>query len=149
MRDSELRGMILERLYNQRHRELVDFETELGDMSLPDGAMQSIVRQLEKKGLIERPSRPKKGLAQGRITTYGVDVVEQTRSPPMSILLKQPVAVQIPSDVQSRTHNTQNTDGLNQVAIAAHHSKTTQNTDKSLTWTRKLIGMLNKFTRKV
>jgi hypothetical protein len=49
MRDNELRGIILEALYNQRRRDLVDFETELGKLPLPDGAMESIVRQLEKK----------------------------------------------------------------------------------------------------
>jgi hypothetical protein len=78
MRDNELRGIILEALYNQRRRDLVDFETELGKLPLPDGAMESIVRQLEKKGLIERPFRPLSGLGKGRITAYGIDVVEKT-----------------------------------------------------------------------
>jgi hypothetical protein len=35
MRDNELRGIILEALYNQRRRDLVDFETELGKLPLP------------------------------------------------------------------------------------------------------------------
>jgi len=78
MRDSELRGIILEALYNQRGRDLVDFETEIGKLPLPDGAMESIVRQLEKKGLVERPFRPLSGLGKGRITVYGVEVVEGT-----------------------------------------------------------------------
>ena len=34
MRGSELRGIILEALYNQRRRDLVDFETELGTLLL-------------------------------------------------------------------------------------------------------------------
>jgi hypothetical protein len=67
MRDNELRGIILEALYNQRCRDLVDFETELGKLPLPDGAMGSIVRQLEKKGLIERPFRPLSGLKPARM----------------------------------------------------------------------------------
>jgi hypothetical protein len=36
MRDNELRGIILEALYNQRRKDLVDFETELGKLPLPD-----------------------------------------------------------------------------------------------------------------
>jgi hypothetical protein len=87
MRDNELRGIILEALYNQRRRDLVDFETELGKLPLPDGAMESIVRQLEKKGLIERPFRPRSGVGKGRITAYGIDVVEKTTSPPLSMTL--------------------------------------------------------------
>jgi hypothetical protein len=94
MRDNELRGIILEALYNQRRRDLVDFETELGKLPLPDGAMESIVRQLEKKGLIERPFRPRSGVGKGRITAYGIDVVEKTTSPPLSILFQQHIRVQ-------------------------------------------------------
>jgi hypothetical protein len=62
MRDSELRGIILEALYNQRRRDLVDFETELGKLSLPGGAVESLLRQLEKRGLIERSLRSVSGL---------------------------------------------------------------------------------------
>ena len=48
MRDNELRGIILEALYNQRRKDLVDFETELGKLPLPDGAMESIVKRLNR-----------------------------------------------------------------------------------------------------
>jgi hypothetical protein len=34
MRDNEMRGIILEALYNHRRRDLVDFETELGKLPL-------------------------------------------------------------------------------------------------------------------
>src|SRR4051812_36546493 len=62
MRDKELRGIILEALYKHRRRAHVDFETEIG--KLP--AMESIVRQLEKKGLVERTFKPFSGLGMGR-----------------------------------------------------------------------------------
>ena len=54
MRDSELRGIILEALYNQRRKDLVDLDQELGGLPVPRGAAESILRQLV-KGLVERP----------------------------------------------------------------------------------------------
>ena len=86
MRDSELRGIILEALYNQRRRDLVEFETELGKLSLPGGSVESILRQLEKRGLIERSLRSVSGLGKGRITAYGIELVERRTNPPLSIL---------------------------------------------------------------
>ena len=59
MRDSELRGVILEALYNQRHKDLVSFDQELGGLPAAHGATESILRQLEKKGL-----------GRGGITTF-------------------------------------------------------------------------------
>ena len=50
-----------------------------------------------KKGLVERPTQPLSGLGNGRITGFGIDVVQGTTSPPLSILLHQRITVQ---DVQ-------------------------------------------------
>ena len=97
MRDSELRGLILEALYNQRRNDLVNLDQELGALPAPRGATESIVRQLVKKGLVERPIQPLSGLGTGRITAYGIDVVQGTTRPPLSILLHQRITVQ---DVQ-------------------------------------------------
>jgi hypothetical protein len=131
MRDNELRGIILEALYNQRRRDLVDFETELGKLPLPDGAMESIVRQLEKKGLIERPFRPRSGVGKGRITAYGIDVVEKTTSPPLSILFQQHIRVQDSSDVQIGTGNMQNVSDIKKMNNAIDHSQASQDAPKS------------------
>jgi hypothetical protein len=51
MPDSELRGVILEALYNQRRKDLVSLDQELGGLPVPHGATESILRQLVKKGL--------------------------------------------------------------------------------------------------
>ena len=102
MRDNELRGRILEALYNQRRNDLVNLDQELGGPPLPHGATESILRQLVKKGLIERPVQPLNGLGNARITAYGIDVVQGTTRPPLSILLHQRIAVQ---DVQVREGN--------------------------------------------
>ena len=50
-----------------------------------------------KKGLVERPIQSLNGLGNARITAYGIDVVQGTTSPPLSILLHQRITVQ---DVQ-------------------------------------------------
>ena len=105
MRDSELRGLILEALYNQRRKDLVNLDQEVGGLPLPHVGTESILRQLVKKGLIERPIQPLSGLGTGRITAYGIDVVQGTTRPPVSILLHQRITVQ---DVQVGEGNIQN-----------------------------------------
>jgi hypothetical protein len=89
MRDSELRGLILEALYNQRREDLVNLDQELGGVPVPHSATESILRQLVKKGLVDRPIQSLNGLGNARITAYGIDVVEGTTSPPVSIVLHQ------------------------------------------------------------
>src|ERR1700737_2502559 len=93
MRDNELRGLLLEALYNQRRQDLGNLDQELGALPVPHGATESILRQLVKKGLLERPVQPLSGLGTGRITAYGIDVVQGTTSPPLSILLHQRITV--------------------------------------------------------
>ena len=105
MRDSELRGIILEALYNQRRKDSVNLDQELGGLPVPRGAAESILRQLVKKGLVERPIQPLNGLGTGRITAYGIDVVQGKTSPPLSILLHQRITVQ---DEQVGEGNIQN-----------------------------------------
>ena len=89
MRDSELLGVILEALYNQHRKDLVNLDQELGGLPVPHGSTESILRQLVKKGLVERPIQSLNGLGNARITAYGIDVVEGTTSPPVSIVLHQ------------------------------------------------------------
>jgi len=139
-----LRGIILEALYNQRGRDLVDFETEIGKLPLPDGAMESIVRQLEKKGLVERPFRPLSGLGKGRITVYGVEVVEGTTSPPLSILFQQHIVVR---DAQIATGNIQNVSDIKETNTAIDHSQASQDAPKSLfePISKLLMRILKKF----
>ena len=55
MRDSEWRGVILEALYNERRKDLVNLDDDLGGLPVPQSATESILRQLVKKGLVERP----------------------------------------------------------------------------------------------
>jgi hypothetical protein len=64
MRDSEVRGLILEALYNQRRKGLVNLDQEVGGLPVPHSATESILRQLVKKGLVERPIQSLNGLGK-------------------------------------------------------------------------------------
>src|ERR1700732_3990674 len=121
MRDSELRGIILEALYNQRRRDLVDFETDLGKLSLPGGAVESILRQLEKKGLIERPLRSLSGLGKGRITAYGMEVVERTTNPPLSIHFRQNITAEDSSEVRICSGNIPHVSDIKEMNSPINH----------------------------
>jgi len=90
------------------------------------------LKMLEKKGLIERPFRPLSGLGKGRITAYGIDVVEKTTSPPLSILFQQQhIKVQDSSDVQIATGNMQNVSDIEKMNTAIDHSQASQDAPKS------------------
>ena len=127
MRDNELRGLILEALYNQRRKDLVNLDQELGALPVPHGATESILRQLVKKGLLERPIQPLNGLGNARITAYGIDVVQGTTSPPVSIVLHQRITVQ---DVQVGEGNIQNV-GDTKLDVPMDHSEAIQDKPKS------------------
>ena len=127
MRDNELRGLILEALYNQRHKDLVNLDQELGALPVPHGATESILRHLVKKGLLERPIQPLNGLGNARITAYGIDVVQGTTSPPVSIVLHQRITVQ---DVQVGEGNIQNV-GDTKLDVPMDHSEAIQDKPKS------------------
>jgi hypothetical protein len=45
MRDSEVRGLILEALYNQRRKDLVNLDDEVGGPPLPHGATERFLQE--------------------------------------------------------------------------------------------------------
>ena len=151
MRDSELRGIILRTLYSQRRRDLVSFDQELGGLPVPDGATESILRQLQKKGLIERPVQALSGLGSGRITQAGIEVIEGKRNPPVSIIFQHATGPNLELDAA----NTEN-DGIlksdvvmdhSHDSVAVNHSHESQDKSKApFGWMRKwVIDMLGKF----
>jgi hypothetical protein len=91
MKDAEARGVVLERFYDARHK--VDW---LGLKALSTHVMieytvlANICRQLAQHHLIEW--KPLLGLGEvidgmGRITAHGIDVVEDTAAPPITVTL--------------------------------------------------------------
>src|SRR6202048_113170 len=127
MRDSELRGFILDALYDQRRKGLVNLDQELGGLPVARGATESILRQLVKKVLVERPIQPLNGLGTGRITAYGIDVVQGKTSPPLSILLQQRITVQ---DEQVGEGNIQNV-SYTKLNVPMDHPEVSQDKPKS------------------
>ena len=71
MRDSELRGLILEALYNQGRKDLVNLDQELGALPVPHGATESILRQLVNKGLIVLRQKTRRLFLLNLLTQYG------------------------------------------------------------------------------
>jgi hypothetical protein len=150
MRDNELRGLILEALYNQRRKDLVNLDQELGGLPVPHSATESILRQLVKKGLVERPIQLLNGLGTARITAYGIDVVQGTTRPPVSILLHQRITVQ---DVQVGERSVQNVSDTKldiqnvsdtELNVPIHHPEASQDTPKSSferlrTWWKRVL----------
>ena len=127
MRDSELRGIILEALYNQRGKDLVSLDQQLSRLPVSHGATESILRQLVKKRLIERPLQSLSGLGNARISAYGIDVVQGTTSPPLSILFRQHITVQNVQDDKGNKQNVSDT----KLNVPMVDSETSQNKPKS------------------
>ena len=143
MRDNDLRGLILEALYNQRRKDLVNLDDDLGGLPVPQSATESILRQLVKKGLVERPIQSLNGLGNARITAYGIDVVEGTTSPPVSIVLHQRTV----QDVQVGEGNQNVSDTTLDVPMdqsEASHDKPKSSFERIRKWWKR---MMEKFRR--
>jgi hypothetical protein len=87
MDDSELRGLVLNAIYQRRgDGRLIDFDA-LKLSSVPPKDVERILSQLEEDGLIERTFRPLSGFGNGRITARGTGVIEGKESSSLAIQL--------------------------------------------------------------
>jgi hypothetical protein len=149
MRDNELRGLILEALYNQGRKDLVNLDQELGTLPVPHGATESILRQLVKKGLVERPIQSLNGLGSARITAYGIDIVQGTTRPPLSILLHQRIPVQdeqvCEGNIQNCSHTNLDSQNVSNMTLdfPMDHSEASHDKPKSS------LGRLSKWWKRV
>jgi len=94
MNDNEFRGKLLKELYDNRRSEW----TQVGTNNLNDPAAREAIRiaaQLDQYGLIEfkRLNIHLGGMA--RITAAGVDVIEGTATPPISIAIDHSQTINI------------------------------------------------------
>jgi hypothetical protein len=86
MKDSELRGILLQELYGQRHAGGSRFITLTIPPDIDENTAHNVVRQLKDGGLVEyMPVH--QGLGPARISAGGVDVVEGKKPTPMAIQL--------------------------------------------------------------
>ncbi|WP_186128595.1 hypothetical protein [Burkholderia gladioli] len=132
MKDNELRGVVLEKLYEYRHRESRFHSwtnADLAALGVEENVLFTICDQLGEHGLIDwKPVRSMSGTHGGmaRITAHGVDVVEQTDRASLSISFvdnSQHVNVHSSSNVQIGDNNTQSiVSGLEQLVRAINDS---------------------------
>jgi len=89
--DTELRGVVLRRYYDRRRDGKISFrQTDFPD--IPVAEIHRISKQLSEHALIEWKGIPETGTvlkAIGSITAFGVDVIEGTETPPLSITFDQ------------------------------------------------------------
>lgn len=114
MKDSELRAIVLAKLYELRHtKNLVNPMRELESIDVGGQVVANICEQLSQQNLIEwRPLRTGFGIidAQARITSFGVDVVEGAAEAPIALSIDSSVHVYGSTNVQVGSGNIQ---GLN------------------------------------
>jgi hypothetical protein len=112
MKDSERRGIILERFYDARHKvDWLEFEALRTHVTMDWTEISNICKQLGQHGLIEWQSFDTLTgniPMRGRITASGIDVIEGNTSAPISIILHDhSVRVSGSTNVQIGNSNTQ------------------------------------------
>jgi hypothetical protein len=115
MKDSEVRGIILKRLYEIRHANhgMIDVPDGLGITNIPPQVLGNCAVQLDEQGLIKFRQYMGQNYRSGHasITAHGVDVVEENAQSSIAIMLDQSVNIHGSSNVQVGQGNTQNSEG--------------------------------------
>jgi hypothetical protein len=118
MNDNELRGLILQKYYDKRREGWIqwkseDFQNVEAEFTAAD--LFSVCAQLGEHGLIDwRGLEDNSGVTidgRGKISAYGIDVIERKEAPPISINLDysdRSISVSSSSNVQVGTGNVQN-----------------------------------------
>jgi hypothetical protein len=112
MRDTERRGIVLERFYDARHRvDWLEFDALRTHLTMDQTELANICNQLGQHGLIDWESVDTLTgniPLRGRITASGIDVIEGTAPAPISITLHDhSVRVTGSTNVQIGNANTQ------------------------------------------
>lgn len=96
MNDKELRGIVLKRFYERRRendRSLIVLTENDFDETIGRNEVISICGQLAEKGLIDSWQKNMQGggpqYGHGRISAFGVDVIEGSATSPMAITIDQ------------------------------------------------------------
>ena len=124
MKDGELRGIVLEKFYELRNRPDMVNVPSLPEMVALDSDPYRLVRiceHLGEKALIEWESVNSHSSVGGfgKITAYGVDVIEGTTQPPFTMALHDHrISISHSSNVQIGNSNTIN-QGLGKLPVLA------------------------------
>lgn len=97
MKDSEVRGTILQRLYDIRHLNngMIDIPDGMTIMNIAPTVLANCAAQLDEQGLIKFRQYIGRGYraGHGSITAYGVDVVEGNVRPPIAVTIDSSINV--------------------------------------------------------
>src|SRR5271156_1257746 len=94
MKDAELRGIVLQKFYDARHKvDWLQFDALMSHITSSTNKTEvtNICEQLNQHGLIDWRPRTSKGTAGtviGKITAAGVDVIEGTARAPITIVMR-------------------------------------------------------------
>ncbi|WP_152982894.1 hypothetical protein [Acidiphilium sp. JA12-A1] len=136
MTDGELRGIVLQKFYDLRHRDDRVIQLTTIAESIPDQTetrIANICEQLHQHGLIDwRPLNAIGGYrgGMGNITANGVDVIEGIQSSPISIQLHA-VSVHNSNHVQIGNANIQNATVDIEKLISAVNNSTASDQEKA------------------
>jgi hypothetical protein len=83
MDDKELMGGVLQVLNEKRHNDFTNFNEAFVELGAPANVLRHILGRLEQKGLIEWRNNEVRGLGLGKITDYGIEVVNNEQEPPI------------------------------------------------------------------
>lgn len=104
MKDSEVRGLILQKLYDARHdkHQFVGVPEGLAIKDIDNKVLGNVTAQLEQQGLIEFKQTVSTSYRSGIawILAPGVDVVEGTTAPPIAITFDHSINVSGSQGVQ-------------------------------------------------
>lgn len=95
MTDNELRGVLLERFYQERRSGRIKPSPQDFDIEITEREITRISRQLHDHGLLRGSfagrdlNNPTGGLLEAAISARGIDVVEGITKPPISIQIRQ------------------------------------------------------------
>lgn len=132
MNDKELRGIVLWRFYERRRENdssLIVLTADDFDDSVSRNEVISICGQLAEKGLIQKWQKNMQGsgpqYGRGRISAFGVDVIEGSASSPIAITIDQSrrISVSESNNVQIGDSNTMDLSNcVNQISQAIESS---------------------------
>jgi hypothetical protein len=104
MKDSQVRGIILQRLYDIRHSNhgMIDIPDGLNLINIDSRVLGNCAAQLDEQGLIKFRQVMGKGYRSGygSITAFGVDVAEGNVSAPIAVTIDSSISVSGSQGVQ-------------------------------------------------
>jgi hypothetical protein len=137
MKDAEWRGLILQRLYDIRHRNdgstIIPDGLGLDGLVPPgnDNLLGNIADQLHQQNLIRFSefAAPRR-MGRAKITAFGVDVVEGTKEPGITVTIDQSTNIHNSQQVQIGKGNIQNVQKIKQLVQAIDQAQATSEEKK-------------------